>query len=123
MLKKGVYSFKNALEGISWIIRTQVNFKIQLILSFLAVLGGIIFRISYLEFLAIIILIGVGLAIETINTAIEEAIDAIHKDWSNEIKIAKDVSAAAMLIFSLTALAVAIIIFVPKILFLITSNY
>lgn len=123
MVKKGLYSFKNALDGISWIIRTQANFKIQLILSFLVVLGGIFFRVSYLEFLAIIILIGVGLAIETINTAIEETIDAIHKDWSNEIKIAKDVSAAAMLIFSITALTVAIIIFIPKILFLITSNY
>lgn len=68
-------------------------------------------------------LIGIGLAIEAVNTAIEEAIDAIHKDWTEEIKIAKDVSAAAMLIFSLSAFLIACIIFIPKILNLLTINY
>ena len=50
--------------------------------------------------------------------AIEEAIDAIHKEHSEEIKVAKDVSAAAMLIFSLGAFLIAVYIFVPKILIL-----
>jgi len=116
MIKKQVYSFKNALEGIAWIFKTQRNFKIHLFLSFLAVSGGVLFQISTQEFLVVFLLIGIGLAIETLNTAIEEAIDAIHKDWTEEIKIAKDVSAAAMLIFSLCALLAAGIIFIPRLL-------
>lgn len=119
MVKKGIYSFNNAIAGIYWIINTQTNFKIQLFFSLLALIGGLILKISKTEFIIIIVLIGIGLAIEAINTAIEEAIDAIHKDWSDEIKIAKDVSAAAMLIFSLTAFIVAIIIFTPKVLLLL----
>ena len=123
MIKKQAFSFKNALAGIAWIFKTQPNFKIQLFLSFLAIFAGFLFQISRQEFLIIFLLIGIGLAIETVNTAIEEAIDAIHKDWTEEIKIAKDVSAAAMLIFSLSALLIACIIFIPKILNLLTISY
>lgn len=123
MIKKHSFSFKNAIFGIRWVIKTQSNFKIHLVLSLFAIFGGFVFRITYEEFLVILTLIGIGLAVETLNTAIEEAIDAIHKDWSEEIKIAKDVSATAMLIFAFTAFLIACIIFIPKILKLLTINY
>ncbi|OGK14740.1 hypothetical protein A3I50_01730 [Candidatus Roizmanbacteria bacterium RIFCSPLOWO2_02_FULL_37_9] len=119
MIKKHTFSFKNAISGIHWVIKTQSNFKIHLILSLFAIIGGFLLEISSEEFLIILTLIGIGLAIETLNTAIEEAIDAIHKDWSEEIKLAKDVSAAAMFIFAFSALLIACIIFIPKILVLV----
>ncbi len=123
MIKKHTYSIKNAVAGISWVLKTQSNFKTHLFLSFISILGGILLQISYFEFLIIFALIGVGLAIEALNTAIEETIDAIHKDWSEEIKVAKDVSAAAMLIFALTALLISCFIFVPRIFQLLTIYY
>lgn len=119
MIKKHTISFKNAYQGLIWVVRSQPNFKAQLLLSFLSILGGIVLKISYLEFLIILLLICIGLAIEIINTAIEEAIDAIHKDWSEEIKIAKDASAAAMLIFAIGSFLIAGIIFIPKIIALV----
>lgn len=123
MIKKHAFSFNNALSGIRWVIKTQANFKIHLALSLLSIIGGFVLGITYEEFLIILTLIGIGLAIETLNTAIEEAIDAIHKDWTEEIKIAKDVSAAAMLIFAVTAFIIACIIFIPKIFKLLTFNF
>lgn len=122
MIKKHVFTFQNALSGIIWTFKTQNNIRIHLFFSVLALIGGFVLKISTLEFFVILVLIGGGLAIETLNTAIEEAIDAIHKDWSEEIKIAKDVSAGAMLIFALTALFIAGFIFIPKIFELITIN-
>ncbi len=116
MIQKQLFSFKNALEGVRWIIKTQRNFRIHIFLSLLALLGGFILKISNEEFLLVIVMIFIGLAIESFNTAIEEAIDAIHKDYSEEIKVAKDVSAAAMLIFSIGAIFIACLIFVPRIL-------
>ena len=123
MLKKQLYSFQNAVNGLIWATKTQRNFRIHLTLALLAILGSIIFKVSYLEFLLIFVLIAIGLAIEALNTAIEEAIDAIHKDWSDQIKVAKDASAAAMLIFSVFAFLVACIIFIPKIVAFLTINY
>lgn len=115
-MKEHTLSFKNAFAGLIWVIKTQRNFKIQLFLSILSIWGGFYFKISYLEFLVIGTLITVGLVIEVINTAIEEAIDAIHKDWQEAIKIAKDVAASAMLIFSIGAFIIACVIFVPHIM-------
>lgn len=124
-MKRHTVSFKNAIDGLVWVIKTQRNFKIQLFLSLLSIVGGFYFKITHEEFLVIGILITVGLVIEVINTAIEEAIDAIHKDWQEAIKIAKDVAASAMLIFSIGAFIIACIIFIPHIIssfqFLVSS--
>lgn len=118
-MKKYKTSFINAIHGMTWVCKTQPNFKIQLSLSLLALVAAFLLRASYFEFLIIISLIFLGLMVETINTAIEAATNAIDDEWREDIKIAKDVSAAAMLIFSSGALIIALIIFLPKILYLI----
>jgi diacylglycerol kinase len=116
MLKKHTISFKNAFNGLVWSLKTQPNYRIHLSLS-LASLGlGFWLKISYFEFLLIVFLITVGLVIETINTAIEEATDAIDTKIREDIRIAKDVSAAAMLIYAIGAIVIALMIFVPKII-------
>ncbi|MBI2051280.1 diacylglycerol kinase family protein [Candidatus Roizmanbacteria bacterium] len=116
MMRKPASSFNHAFFGLRWIFKTQPNFRIHFLLSALSIFGGWYFKISYGEFLTILVLITVGLVVESINTAIEETIDAIHKDWSEAIKLAKDVSAASMLIFAIGSIIVASVIFVPKIL-------
>lgn len=85
-------------------------------LSLISVIGGLFLKISYFEFLLIIFLITVGLVIETINTAIEEATDAIDLKIREDIKIAKDVSASAMLVYAIGATLIALMIFIPKII-------
>ncbi len=122
-MKEHTISFKNAVAGLIWVMKSQRNFKIQLFLSLLSIIGGLYFKITYTEFLVIGVLITVGLVIEVINTAIEEAIDAIHKDWQEAIKIAKDVAASAMLIFSIGAFIIACIIFFPKISQFLIFNF
>ena len=116
MFKKHTISFKNAFNGLIWSLKTQPNYRIHLTLSLLSVFSGFYLHISYFEFIIIIFLITVGLTIETINTAIEEATDAIDTKIREDIKIAKDVSAAAMLIYAIGATVIALMIFVPKIL-------
>ncbi len=115
-MKKHIKSFRNALDGLGWTFSTQRNFRVHFTLSVLSLVAGWFFHISNGEFLVIFVLIIMGLVIETINTAIEETIDAIHKDWSSAIKIAKDVSAASMLLFAIGATLIAAYIFIPKIL-------
>lgn len=118
MIRKHTISIKNAWNGLKWALTTQPNYKIHFFLSILSIAGGFFLHISYAEFLTLGILITMGLAIETINTAIEEASDAIDTKWREDIKITKDVSAGAMLIFALGALAIASVIFIPKIVLL-----
>ena len=115
IFRRHTISFKNALAGLIWALRTQPNYKIHLSLSLLAVFGGIYYHSSYTEWLIIGFLITVGLVVETINTALEVTTDVIDIKKREDLKIAKDVSAAAMLIFAIGAFIIAIIIFCPKI--------
>lgn len=118
MFRKHTISLKNAFNGIVWSLKSQPNYRIHLFLSLISIFGGFILKISYFEFLLIIFLITVGLVIETINTAIEEATDAIDLKIREDIKIAKDVSAAAMLFYAIGSFIIAFIIFVPKLIIL-----
>lgn len=113
-LHKHTISFKHAFDGIVWSLKTQPNYQIHILLSVLAVGAGFYYQISYYEFLTIIILISVGLALETVNTAIETAADAIDTNWREDLKHTKDVAAGAMLLFAIGAFIAASMIFLPK---------
>lgn len=118
MMRTHTISFKNAIKGLFYALKTQPNYKFHFFFSFLAILGAFILKISYFELILIIFLIFTGLTVETINTTIEAAADAIDKEWREDIKLVKDASAAAMLVFALGAFIIAAIIFIPKILLL-----
>lgn len=119
MIRKHIVSFKNAFAGLWWVASTENNYKVHLFLSTISIIAGFLLHISYFEFLIILTFIVLGLTTEMINTALEETTNAIDQSKREDIRIAKDVSAAAMLVFSIGALIVASIIFVPKILAII----
>lgn len=114
-IKRHTISFRNALAGLIWAFKTQPNYKVHLAVSLLAIIGGIYYQLAYVEWLVVFLLITSGLVMETINTALEATTDAIDIRRREDIKIAKDVSAAAMLIFAVGAFIIASIIFLPKI--------
>lgn len=115
MFKRHTISFKNAFQGLIWALKTQPNYKIHLLLSLISIGAGFWLKISYMEFLIIIFLITVGLVIETINTSIEAASDAIDTKIREDIRITKDVAAASMLIYAIGSAVIASVIFIPKI--------
>lgn len=115
MIRKHTISFKHAFEGMIWAFKSQPNYRIHFFLSVLSLFSAYFLKVSYFEFLFILGLITVGLVIETINTAIEEATDAIDTKIREDIKIAKDVAAAAMLIYAIGSAIIASVIFIPKI--------
>jgi diacylglycerol kinase len=115
MIRKHTISIRNAWNGLKWALATQPNYRIHLLLSLLVVGGGTLFSISQGEFLTIFVLITLGFSIETINTAIEEATDAIDTKMRPDIGLAKDVAAGAMLVFALGAFIISCFIFLPRI--------
>ncbi|MDA1316881.1 MAG: diacylglycerol kinase family protein [bacterium] len=123
MIKRHADSIGHATDGLLWAFRTQPNYRVHALLTLLALAGGAFFRISYNEWLLIVVFIFTGLIIETINTSIEKMGDAVDKSYNEDIKISKDVSAAAMLIVALGALVVSSIIFIPKILIYLGMSF
>jgi len=116
MIKRQYLSFKNAFSGLFFILKSQTNFKIHIFLSIVAIFLGFILKINYYEWLILVILIIIGLAIEALNTIIEEAMDLINNGWHEKIKIIKDMAAGVMLIFAFGSIFIAGLIFLPKLL-------
>ena len=81
-----------------------------------AVILGVILKISPSEWFDIILIIAFVLILELINTALESIVDIASPEIQEKAKIAKDVSAGAVLVASLAAASIGAIIFLPKML-------
>lgn len=109
-------SFVYAFHGMRALFRYEHNAWIHAVAATLAIILGIILRISALEWIVVIILIGAVLALESVNSAVEALADKISPEFSPLIKKAKDLAAAAVLFMAIAALISGIIIFIPKII-------
>lgn len=107
--------FHFALNGLLYVLKTQANFRLQLFITLLVISLSFYLRISSTEWLAVMLCIGVVLAAEAFNTAIEKLVDLVSPRPNKEAGIIKDVAAGAVLLLAIMALIIALIIFVPKI--------
>lgn len=115
-IKSLVNSFGYAFQGIWSSFRTERNMKIHVFIMILVVLLGIFLHISVTEWMICIILFALVIGAELFNTAIEAVVDMISLEKSSQAKLAKDVSAGAVLVFAIASIIVGLIIFVPKII-------
>lgn len=115
-IKRLINSFKYAIDGLKYAFTYEQNILVHVIITIVVLLGGIFLKISFFEWLILFIVIGLVIATELINTAIEATIDLITNEINPLAKVAKDTAAAAVLVFSLVALIVGLLIFVPKII-------
>ncbi|NWJ50883.1 MAG: diacylglycerol kinase family protein [Bacteroidetes bacterium] len=114
--QKRLKSFVYAFKGIAFVFKTQHNAWIHLLATLLVVGLGFIFSIHQNEWIAIIICIGTVLAFETMNTSIELLCDARFPDYDKRAEIIKDTAAGAVLLVALASVIVGLIIFLPKII-------
>ncbi len=115
-LKKRILSFQYAFNGLRILIRDEHNARIHIVVLALVIVAGIFFNISNAEWIWIAIVTGFVLAMEAMNTAIENLANYVMPERHRLIKASKDLGAAAVLISTVTAATVGIIIFLPKII-------
>lgn len=115
-LRSRLRSFKYAFKGIATLFREQPNARIHLCVMVCVLLAGVFFNISSLEWCAVLICIGGVLMGEAFNSAIEALSDKVSPGFDTLIGKAKDLGAAAVLLFVFAAVSVGLIIFVPKLL-------
>lgn len=111
--KFSILSFKYAFEGLVAALKEEPNLKFHFLIGFLVLITSYTLRISKLEWMIVITMIGFVIAVELTNTAIESVVNAFVDKTHPGAKLAKDISAAAVLISSITAAIIGILIFVP----------
>lgn len=109
-------ALKYALNGVKYVYGTQRNIIFQSVFGILAILCGLFFKITTIEWLAIILTIFFVVTAEFINTAIETTVDLCTEEKNEKAKNAKDVAAGAVLLTSINAVIIGLIVFMPYII-------
>lgn len=115
-IKARLASFANAWRGVTAFIRQEHNAWIHCTVTIMVIIAGLLFHISISEWIAVFFAIGLVLAAEAINSAIERLSDVVQPEKDDRIRDVKDISAGAVLICAIAAAVIGIIIFLPKLL-------
>lgn len=108
-------SFNNAIRGVIFLLQSEQNARVHLIITILVGAVAYVLEVSRVEAAILFMAVILVFAIEIINTAIEKVFDVCHPGNHNLIKSVKDAMAGAVLISAIIATVVALLIFLPYI--------
>ena len=114
--KKLINSFKCAIQGIIQAMKTERNVKIHITKMILVIISGIVFKIAKQEWITCIILFGLVISLELVNSAIETTVDIAMPEINEKAKNAKDIAAGAVLVSAISSAIIGLTIFIPKII-------
>jgi undecaprenol kinase len=106
-------SFYFAFAGLSYLLRTQRNARVELGIGIAACCMAGWLRISRAEWAILVFTIALVLILEGLNTAIECAIDLASPQIHPKAKAAKDLAAGMVLIASIASVVVGLLILGP----------
>src|SRR5437660_7550397 len=118
---KFIAGFGYAFSGLWYALRTQRNARVHAVIALLAIILGVLLHISPAEFALVFVAItGVFIA-EMFNTVLEICVDLASPEYHPLAKIAKDVSAGAVLVNAMLAVIIGLFVFGPHLWALIVS--
>lgn len=114
--KRFLKSIKYSMQGLFYAYRYEQSMWIHGLATVLAITMGIIFKIKLSEWAIIFIALGIILALELINTAIEATVDLACSKIHPLAKIAKDCGSAASFVMSIVSIVISLFVFGPYLL-------
>jgi undecaprenol kinase len=106
-------SFRYAFSGLNHFFRSQENARIHLIITAAVLVLGLWLGLAARDWAVIAVAIGLVFTAEAFNTALESAVDLVSPEWHPLARVAKDVSAGAVTIAAICAVAVGLLILGP----------
>ena len=114
--KRIISSIKNSWNGLKVAYKNEQSMYIHLTATVLLLLFSFFLKISMIQWLIVIGIIGLTLVVELLNTAIESTVDLVTEEFHPLAKVAKDTASAAEFILTLTSAIIALMIFIPRIM-------
>lgn len=113
-------TFRNARKGMRLVLKSERNIRIHFTAAVFVLILGFILEFSALKISVLLLAIGLVVASEMLNSAIEFSLDAIfHNRYSKMVGMAKDISAGAVMFVTIIAVIIGALIFIPELLALI----
>ena len=97
------------------LLKNEPSIQVQFSMAIIVTVAGFFFQISQTEWILQLLAIGLVLAIEGLNTAVEKIADFIHPDFHTKIGDIKDVAAGALTFAAIIAAVIGVIIYTPYI--------
>jgi len=107
-------SFGYAFRGIYELFKSEPNARIHSIATICALIAATALHISRTEWCIILIVIALVWAAEAFNTVVEKLADHLFPGYHETARITKDISAGAVLVCAIAALACGLIFFYPN---------
>lgn len=114
--RKLIRSFGHAIQGLRTFLRREQNARIHAVAALLALGLSAYWRIEPWEWVAVVLAIAMVLAVEMLNSAMEVLCDHVTPERHPQIKMVKDLAAAAVVVAALGAFVVGLVVFLPHIL-------
>ena len=111
-MKKQLLSFWYAIYGMLGALKTEAHLRFHIVAAVFALVFAGICGFSAERFAILTVLIGAVIALELVNTSIEHACNSVTREYNAQIKLAKDLAAAAVLVMAAAAMAVAALFFI-----------
>ncbi|KGO96833.1 diacylglycerol kinase [Flavobacterium enshiense] len=105
-----------AVKGAIKLITTEHSVMVQSSIAVLMIAAGFYFNITQTEWMFQILIFGLVLSIEGLNTAVEKMADFIHPDYHEKIGFIKDIAAGAVFFAAMAAITIGLIIYLPRII-------
>ncbi len=109
-------SFGYAFAGLTYVLRTQRNFRIHLTVAVLVISLSLYEGLSWLQWALVTICIALVLIGEMMNTVIEAVVDLASPQYHPLAKVAKDVAAGAVLLTAFASIFVGLMVLGPPLL-------
>lgn len=117
-----LHSFAHAFDGILYALKAERNLVIHFAMAALVTTLAFTLRCTAQEWYILIILFGLVITSELINTAIETVINLVSPEFHPLAKRAKDTAAGAVLVMAVAAAAIGFLIFAPKLWALVQNS-
>lgn len=121
-LTKLLKSFSHAFHGLKVSLKEEQNLRLEFLAALIAVSLAVYLKISNIEWIVLLLTIGLVIGSELLNTALEKVVDLASPEIHPLAKKAKDAAAASVLIFAVMALLVGLCLFLPRIVHLFDDS-
>lgn len=113
--KSFLRSAKHALDGLYLAYRTQRNFRKHILIAICVLAFAFFLKARAIEIVILVATNTFVLLAELVNSVIEFVMDAHYGNkYSKLCKFAKDISAGAVLLCSLSSALIAVILLLPR---------
>lgn len=115
-------SVKYALSGIYTALKSGRNLRMMFICLFLVIAVSFILGLSSFEWAVLLLCCAGAISLEMVNSSLEAVVNSITSEYKPFAKKAKDIAAGAVFVFSLFTVVIALLIFIPHVVKLLSGG-